>query len=166
MEGLDYDGVVEPWKADLIVARARRMGFRPDEIHDVQQQMIMDVAEFRFDAAKSNGAKESTALQSLIDNQLKKICRANARYRAHLNRLGREVADGRSSPQADIVQDVRAAIATLPEHEQLVGRALAEGYSRPEIARKLGCGWHTVDRIVRRIRRSFEDRGLDPRSRA
>jgi DNA-binding NarL/FixJ family response regulator len=166
MERLDYDGVVEPWKADLIAARARRMGFRQDEIPDVQQQMILDVAAFRFDAAKSNGAKESTALQSLIDNQLKKICRANARYRAHLNRLGREVADACSPPQSDIVHDVRAALAELPEREQFVGRALAEGYTRLEITRRLGCSWHAVDRIVRRIRRSFEDRGLDPRSRA
>ena len=163
MEKLDYDGVVEPWKAELIVARARRMGFRPDEIPDIQQQMILDVAAFRFDASKSNGAKESTALQCIIDNQLKKIRRSRARYRAHLNRVGRDATSDYSSPPMDTVQDVRAALAGLPEREQCLCRALADGYSRHEIAKRLGCGWHTVDRILRRIRRSLEELGLDPR---
>jgi hypothetical protein len=34
MDRLDYDGIVDGWKVDLIVARARRMGFRRDEIDD------------------------------------------------------------------------------------------------------------------------------------
>ncbi|MGE4157639.1 MAG: hypothetical protein AB7F75_00915 [Planctomycetota bacterium] len=165
MERLDYDGIVEPWKVELIVTRARRMGFRWDEIPDAQQQMILDVVGFEYDAAKSNGAKESTALQALIDNHLKKFCRSNARYRAHLDRLGSTVSDGAFSPNLHAILDVRAVVAELPEREQAVCRMLAEGCRKVDIARKLGCCWHTVASIVRRLRRLFEELGLDPGSR-
>ncbi len=163
MERLDYDGVVEPWKVALIVARAKRMGFRRDEIHDVQQQMILDVVGFRFDPARSNGAQESTALQALIDNQLKKMCRTTARHRARMDRLSREPIPEVYFPEHERALEVRTAVAALPEREQAVCRALVEGYSKPDIAGKLGCGWHTVDRIVRHIRQRFEENGLDPR---
>ncbi len=39
----DYGELVEQWKVDLIVQRARRKGFRPDEIEDVQQDVIRAV---------------------------------------------------------------------------------------------------------------------------
>lgn len=88
METVSYRGVLARWKVELIAKRARRMGFRADEIPDIQQQIVVDLLAFQFDRA--NGAKESTALQALIDNQLKKICRSTARYRAHLERFGAE----------------------------------------------------------------------------
>ena len=45
MKTVSYEGLVERWKVDLISERARRMGFRPDEIPDVQQQIIMEVLQ-------------------------------------------------------------------------------------------------------------------------
>lgn len=161
MEKLYYDGIVEPWKVELIVARAWRMGFRRDELPDVQQQLILEVVGFKYDPARSNGAKESTALQSVVDNHLKKMCRTTARYRARVDRL-------RDTPPPEAVfenhertVDVRSAVAALSEREREVCRALSEGYSKQEIAKLLRCGWHTVDRLMRRIRAAFEELGLD-----
>ncbi|NLS92243.1 MAG: hypothetical protein GXX96_08695 [Planctomycetaceae bacterium] len=37
---------------------------------------------------------------------------------------------------------------------------LSQGYSKSAIAKELGCGWHTVDRIVRDIREKFESQGF------
>jgi len=37
---------------------------------------------------------------------------------------------------------------------------LSQGYSKSAIARELECGWHTVDRLVREIRRQFEEHGF------
>jgi RNA polymerase sigma factor (sigma-70 family) len=157
METVNYDGVVERWKVDLIAARARRMGFRADEIPDVQQQIILDVIAFRFDADKSNGARESTALQALIDNHLKNICRASARYQAHLEQLGGERPLESDFESEELAADIRAMMTTLTEREQDVCLALARGESKHEIAERLGCGWHTVDRLVQRIREHFAD---------
>ena len=161
METVNYDGVVERWKVDLIAARARRMGFRQDEIPDVQQQIILDVIAVRFDSERSNGAKESTALQALIDNQLKNICRASARYQTHLERLGAEQSLETDFEPEELAADVRETLASLSDREQDVCIALAKGESKHEIAGRLGCGWHTIDRLVRRIREHFAECGLD-----
>lgn len=161
MEKNYYDGIVERWKSDLIVARARRMGFRPDEITDVQQQIIQEVAAFHFAPVKSNGATEATALVALIDNNLKMICRTMARYRVRLDRLREEPIPSPEFEDQEKLLDIRAAVAALPEREQRVCKALGEGYSKHEIAKLLHCGWHTVDRLIRRIRAHFEEIGLD-----
>ena len=163
---LDYGGLVEPWKVDLIIARAKGMGFRCDEIEDVQQELILDVMRFRYEKAKSNGAAETTALIALIDNRLKKLVRARARYRTHLERF-RDAAERSWEPATDEERaiDINDVVASLAERERTVCRALAFGLTRNEIARMLGCGWHTVDRIIGRIRLRFEECGLDPRMR-
>ena len=160
MEENNYDGFVERWKADLIVSRARRMGFRPDEIPDVQQQIIMEVAAFRFVPAKSNGATQTTALVAMIDNKLKQICRTMVRYRLRLDRLREEPIPNPDFEDQQKIMDIHDAVAALPEREQLVCKALSEGCSKREIAKLLHCGWHTVDRLIRRIRAYFEDIGL------
>ena len=161
METVNYDGVVERWKVDLIATRARRMGFRPDEMPDIQQQIILDVMAFRFDADKSNGAKESTALQALIDNHLKNICRASARYQAHLERFGGERLQESDFEPEELAADIRAVLETLPERERVVCIGLANGSSKHELAQHLGCGWHTVDRLIVRICERFAENGLD-----
>jgi RNA polymerase sigma factor (sigma-70 family) len=162
MVKLDYDGLVEPWKVDLIIARAKRMGFRCEEIEDVQQELILDVMSFRYETAKSNGASETTALIALIDNRLKKLVRAQVRYRAHVDQF-REEAERSYEP---VTCDRRAihvnsVVAALAQRERAVCRALGFGLTSNEIAKSLGCGWYTVDRIVARIRQRFEECGLD-----
>ena len=162
MKRLNYDGLVEPWKVDLIVARAKCMGFRCDEIEDAQQELILDVMKFRYETAKSNGATETTALVALIDNRLKKLVRTRARYRAHVDRF-REDAELSYEPITgdERAIDVRGVVASLAEREREVCRALGFGLTKHEIAKMLGCGWHTVDRIVSHIRQRFEECGLD-----
>jgi len=161
MERLNYDGLVEQWKVDLIVRRAKRMGFRNDELADIQQEIILDVLEFQYDPAKSNGAKERTALQSLIDNRLRHIRRTAMREKVKIKRIRDQVRQSYDDAEQQRVLDVHDAIAALSPREQAVCRALAEGRSKHEIAKQLGCGWHTVDRLVCRIRDRFEKIGLD-----
>jgi DNA-directed RNA polymerase specialized sigma24 family protein len=161
MDKLSYEGLVEQWKVDLIASRARRMGFRDDEIDDAQQRIVVELLKFKFDVKKSNGAKESTALQSLIDNQLIKICRSNGRYHAHLDHLRVGTHDGLYFENEDRRLDMQDAIEQLSEREQKVCWALSEGLSKDEIAKLLHCAWHTVERLIRRIRQYFSDLGLD-----
>lgn len=162
MERLDYDGVVEPWKVELIVSRAKRLGFRRHDLEDVQQELILDVMSFRYDRAKSNGATETTALTALIDNRLKKLIRSEARYRAHLEQFMKD-SERANEPARDDrpAVDVWNAVQALTPRERTVCHALARGRSKHAVARMLGCGWHTVDRLVRRIREHFRELGLE-----
>ena len=79
MDRPEYDDLVEPWKVALLVARAVRMGFAGEDLKDALQDIMPIVVAFKFELAKSNGAKESTALTALIDNQLRMILRKRAR---------------------------------------------------------------------------------------
>jgi len=156
-----YDGVLEKWKVNLILHRAKRHGFRPHEIPDVLQEAVLVVLEFEYDPNHANGATERTALTTIIDNCLRKIKRSGARYRMHLERLGQDASEY-SRDEVDLrAVDVAAAMADLSAREQAVCRGLADGMSKAQIAKQMGCGWHTVERIIRRLRQRFEQLGLE-----
>jgi DNA-directed RNA polymerase specialized sigma24 family protein len=169
----DYGGLVAPWKVTLIASRARRLGFRGHELEDVQQKIILDVAGFQFDPARSNGAAEITPLTRLIDNRLLTLRRAALREKNRFERLGRDLGVSDGNAAADSGYDslgtrtaVQAILADLSPEEQTVCLALGEGQNINEIAQTLGCGWYTVSRRITRIRRRFRAVGLDGRGRA
>jgi len=168
----DYGSLVETWKVDLIVDRARRKGFRRDEIEDVQQEIIPAVLDFEYDSSKANGATEATALTALIDKQLTFLQRGRARRRRHEERYRelRGAVDGRSAPapvqpdperQAALAMDVRQAVAKLTPKEQAVCAALSRDQARSRIAEDLGVSRYQLDRIIDGIRERFEAMGLD-----
>ena len=168
----DYGQLVEAWKVDLILDRARRKGFRQDEMEDVQQDVIQAVMDFRFEPEKSNGATENTALTALIDKQLTFIQRGRARHHKHHERFkelmgvrdGQPVQDAMVESQERAIAlalDVRKAVAKLTPQEQDICAALARGENRFNVAKGLGASRYELDRIIERIREQFQKRGLD-----
>ncbi len=75
----NYRRLVEQWKVELNERRARKKGFRPDEVDDVLQDVLPVVVAFRFEPERSNGATETTALVAVIDKRLAHIRRGHAR---------------------------------------------------------------------------------------
>jgi len=161
MEKLNYDGLLDRWKSDLIVRRALRMGFRPDRVTDIQQRLVSAVMEFDYCHEKSNGATERTALRSLIDNQLKKIRREDYRYQAAKDAWADMPVDSIDFETEELILDVRQGMAGLSERERKVCHWLIEGRTPHAMAKLMKCGWYTVDRIIIRIREHFESLGLN-----
>ena len=161
MEMPKYDGVIEQWKVDLITHRAKLLGFRAHELPDALQEAVLVVLEFEYDPNHANGATERTALVPIIDNRLRKMKRSATRYRAHVERLGQSALEFSREEVDPRVLDVATVVADLTEREQAVCHGLADGLSKAQIARELGCGWHTVERVIRRLRKRFEELGLD-----
>lgn len=163
-----YGAVLPRWKNDLIIARAKRMGLRGPELLEAQQELVLHVAAFQHEPSRSNGASKETALIAVIDRRLKALCRSRSRFDRHQQcaRDQRAVhtrcTDARSNVDQHLLAlDVREAIARLTPREQLVCKLLGEGESVARIAEELGCGWHTVRRIIARLRALFQDMGLD-----
>ncbi len=159
----DYGGAIAQWKLDLILARARRLGFRRHDLEDVQQELVVTVLRFSFDPAKSNGATELTVLTAVIDNKLLAIRRAKLRYAKRFAELGDEeltLEDSFSTESLEQAADVQRAVVSLPPPGQGICSALAEGRSVNDIARSEGTSWHTVRRQIDGIRRRFERVGL------
>ncbi len=48
MKRFCYDGVLERWKIELALQRARRMGFRDDQLDDVAED-----ADYTFDGGEN-----------------------------------------------------------------------------------------------------------------
>ncbi|MGE3808278.1 MAG: hypothetical protein AB7K24_26760 [Gemmataceae bacterium] len=164
MDGNDYSGVVESWKIELLGQRAKRLGFREDELPDLQQEIVFDIISFQFDPAKSNGATEATALTAVIDRRLKTFLRTKCRYQSRIERLQNGQHGELESRQADqdqLALDVRDVIARLPEREQLICKRLLEGHCLNHIVEELRCSWPTLKRLLVGIRRSFREQGLE-----
>jgi DNA-directed RNA polymerase specialized sigma24 family protein len=160
MEMPNYDGLVDTWKVNLIVQRAKRHGFKPHEIPDALQEVVLVLLEFQYDPDQANGATERTALTTVIDNRLRKMKRSAARYRKHLECLGQDATELSREEVNPLAIDVASVVTDLSEREQLICRGLADGLSKAELAKQMGCGWHTIDRIVRGLRNRFEQLGL------
>jgi len=164
-----YQGLLDDWKFDLIVTRAKCHGFHDHEIDDAIQEVVLDVLAFRYDPAQSNGATESTALTTVIDNRLRMIRRAELRHHKRIERfkLHHGVDESRDRyPQptedktAPLIVDVREAIAKLPPKQQQLCKTLMTGETLADVARRKGGDWHVAARMLAHVRRHFIDAGL------
>ena len=155
-----YEGKVPQWKVNLTLGRIRAFGFPKDEWQDVLQDVVVDIMKFRFDAARANGAKESTALCAVVNNRLMSIMRGRERSRDRTRRHAAAVPF-LYEDRTELQLDVRSVVASLAPFEQTVCAGLARGDSRHQIALALGCGWYKVDRAVEAIRARFEELGLE-----
>jgi DNA-directed RNA polymerase specialized sigma24 family protein len=156
-----YTDIVDHWKIELLRTRARRLGFDPHDIQEAEQEIVPLLAEFQFDP--TNGATERTALTCVIDNRLKNVKRRSARYARHIAESRSMKCDDAvdTTARSLLVIDVRDAVAGLPDREQAVCRGLLDGDSVHEIAKQLGCTWHTIRRLLDGIRERFTAMGLD-----
>ena len=152
------------WHTQLIEARGRRMGLASADLDDAVQEITPRVLAFRYDPAKSNGASLKTALTAVIDRCLLAIRRRELRYAKCLERARNAKSDhGEASTYEDstpLQLDVHTALSQLSTDEREICEALSHGFSIHEIATRLGCDWHTVNRRVTRIRVRFTELGL------
>lgn len=169
----DYGSLVERWKVDLITARARKKGFRTDEIDDAEQEIVPAIMRFVYDPSKANGATETTALTALIDRQLTFIQRGCARRRKYERRYQQLHGAPACAPlepdhqhRVGLTMDVRQAVADLPPLEQAVCAALARDEARFQIATEMCLTRYGLGRVIDGIRERFEAIGLDSWMRA
>jgi RNA polymerase sigma factor (sigma-70 family) len=157
----NYGGLVESWKLNLIIRRAKSMRFSPDEIEDVLQELFFKVIAFNYEIAKSNGASEKTAFIKMINNHIRTLVRRKIRYQSRLDQLKEESIDS-YDPTAinESALDVRSVVESLPDNERNICQALGAGFSINEIANEFALEWHKVKRIVNRVRERFEECGL------
>ncbi|HEY3325070.1 MAG TPA: hypothetical protein VGP72_31745 [Planctomycetota bacterium] len=161
-----YEGLLEDWKVEMIVERARRKGIRPGELADVQQEVAIAILRFRFDPQKANGASEASAIRGLIDKRITHIQRGNARAKKRVERYQLLCMDSSTEPDnsepVSLTMDVESVVATLPRGEKAVCEALARGESREATAKALGISRYEVEILLGQTRERFNNAGLAP----
>jgi len=112
---------------------------------------------FPKDAGLKATATEKTVLTALIDNCLKEMLRAEKRYRFHVVQYEDEMEPEYAPDDIEHLGiDLRLAAENFLQQECLVCAALQAGHSKNAIAAQLGCGWHTVDRVIESVRKRLE----------
>jgi RNA polymerase sigma factor (sigma-70 family) len=160
----NYDGLIDRWKVDIAVKRARKMGFRDHDLDDALQEIVMALLGFTYDEARSNGATEATAVTAVIDNVLRTMRRKECRHQQRLERYAGERSIAETySPQTALAVDLQDAMATLSPAQRGICEALREGKTVNEIASTIGKSWSAVRDQIFQIRRHLERLGFQGR---
>jgi RNA polymerase sigma factor (sigma-70 family) len=171
MSGNDYGDLIEKWKIKLIALRARRLGFTSDEIPDLQQDIILELLGFEYDATQ--GASETTAFGRVIDRKLINERRNRNRdiRRINCDAISLNHVDDWACPVSNPIErcelriDLADAMTGLTETERHVCNALLHGENQASIAEQRGCSRAAVWNIVKRLRNRFRKVRLDACSR-
>jgi len=165
---LSYGDLVEQWKVDLIVQRAKYFGIPEHDWPDIQQHIILDILNFKYDPQHELGAEERTVLTSLIDNKIIDLLRKQTIQDEHFQELleafgltyPREEALAYSENKA-LCYDIQDAMTHLSGNEKAVCIGLMAGCSIRQIAQKLHCRRESIRHMIQNIRRIFKELGVD-----
>ncbi|HRR82446.1 MAG TPA: sigma-70 family RNA polymerase sigma factor [Planctomycetota bacterium] len=168
----EYGDLIERWKVDLIRARARRFGFRPDDIPDLEQTIVLELLSAGYRPGLEGGAAERTFTIAVIDRQLKETLRSRRRDLRRVNHEARSLdadpaaAEEVPSPRPDstldgLSLDVQAAMVGLTPTERAICQALSEGQSQADIARERGCSRAAISKHIAQVALKLCGWGVD-----
>jgi len=157
----EYEGLFEKREVELIRQWAKRGGIQPEEVPDVLQEVAMVVVQQPDDWPATTSAERKQLLWVVTRNVLGKIKRAERRRRRRDEQKATMVEEAYCDDATPIRLDVQEVVARLDERCQTVCELLSQGLSKSQIAERMQCGWHTVDRLVRTIRERLEEAEVD-----
>lgn len=167
-ETLDYNGLIEDWKLELIIDRAKRFGIPKHDWPDVQQSAVLDILKFEYDAGKNNTAKENTILTAIIDHKIISLIRKESlhqkTFEEYLERKGYWNTDQECfcyAVQYGFREDLQHALMQLDDQQRFVCLGLIDGLSMRKIAQKLKCRQSAIKQIIDSIRDIFEQLGVN-----
>lgn len=166
-----YGDLLPEWKHKLIIQRARARGVPPEDLAEVQQEVILAVLGYEHDPSK--GATEKSALYLVIDRQITMYQRSHARrlglherYCADQGIADTEPTVPSGQSNHELHMDLQALIGQLSPIEQAVCAGLADGHPVSGLVTRLGVSRYEVDQTIGRIQDRFRKAGLAPGSRA
>lgn len=166
-KALSYGDLVEQWKVELIVQRARHFGIPEHDWADIQQSIILEILNFKYDPENAQGAEERTALTTVIDNRIINLLKKQSCQSEYYEEYLRQ--NGHTNPQEEALSysennalycDIQDAIDRLSAKEKAVCAGLMDGLSIRQLARKLRCRQQSVQCMIQNIRGVFKELGV------
>lgn len=161
-----YEGMLEDWKAKLMIMRARTLGFRGEELDDALQDLALVVAAFKFDPVRAQGMSEESTLAVVMDNFLRNQLRTQKRRQRRENTdadyRGRNSVDYVSEISMQQDTDINAFALHLKPFHQKVLHYLRDGKDLTWIAIKLDVRWQTVQEATEKIGANMAHCGIIP----
>lgn len=167
-----YGDLIEEWKVGMIVARAKRYGFRDDEIPDLEQMIVPELLNANFNRELRDGATETTFVIAIIDRHLQKVLRDRSRDKRRVNYEASPLPSAEVITERDFFSlreterirlriDLETIMAGLSPEEKQICAGLIRGETQTEIAGAMGKSKAAVSNAVRRLREKFQKWGLD-----
>jgi len=153
----NYEKLLEPWEQRLISARARRFGFRWDELEDLEQKIVPSLVSASFQ--DDGRSKRVTFLINIIDRQLRRVRRDRRRDIRRVNYEARSL-EGMSEARlgsADGIDrlcmrlDVDSALSRLSAEDRFICISLRRGESEADIARLLCISAQSMSEKMRNL---------------
>ena len=155
-----YGRLIEEWEVGMITARAKRYGFREDEIPDLEQQIVPELLKTDFKPGLRGGAEETTFVIGIIDRHLKKILRDRYRNvrRANYEIVPINVEDVvtqhsffkmRETERLHLRIDLETAMAGLSADEREICKGLMRGETQTNIARSMKKSKAALSEVVK-----------------
>ena len=157
----EYEGVFEKSEIEPIRRWAKRSGFSSSEIPDVLQEVAITVIRQPADWAEAGKSRRRQLLWLFTRNALGKIRRTEERRRQRDEQKAMMTEEAYCDNVTPMRLDVQEVVAGLDEQCQTVCKLLSEGLSKMQIAQRLGCSWHAVNRTVRTISQRLEAAEVD-----
>ena len=167
MSDNSYGNLLKPWQVKLIAKRARRFGFRDDELPDLEQRIVPKLICAQFHKNGSAGA--TTFSIRIIDRQLSSVLRDRKRSVRRINAeaLPLEIASENSLAIVDGIEhlclkmDLQDALIRLTSEERYICISLQRGDSQTDIARALRKSSPTIYEKTKSMALKFRLWGLD-----
>ncbi len=154
----NYDGMIASWKVERIRYRAKHVGLTGHDFDDAVQEIVLYLfTEFKHDHSRSS---DRTATSIVINNRLKMFLRSRRRYRKMIEKAAEPEKTETPQGQIQLALDIQELYATMSPEEQTICVSLSEGYSANEIASRWHCHPSKIQRIIKRIRQLFQERGM------
>jgi len=159
MRKRDYEGVFDGDELALIRSLARQAGVRRHELPDILQEIALDLVQ-SDEWSQAEPAERGGMLWVATRNAVSRITRKESRQRRRDEQKAL-LCDELYWDKAPLQLDVQDTVASLDSRCQEVCGYLVEGLSADAISRRMGCSWHTVTALIRKIRDRFEETGVD-----
>jgi DNA-directed RNA polymerase specialized sigma24 family protein len=156
-EGLEPRGPESPAKVELIRKLARAKGFKPQDLPDIEQELVIQLLDLEKRYPDLPPDQEKALVTRTIHYRLLDI-RKSVSFRFWSKAVSLGAIKESEAPEqcpSKSSQQIAEAISYLPDRDQMVCQELMKGSSGQEIAALLDVREETVCRIKRRLRPHF-----------
>jgi DNA-directed RNA polymerase specialized sigma24 family protein len=140
----------------VIARRARKLGFRGQDADEVIQLTAIRLSRTNI--------RDEAMILSATDESVADVRRREARHQGRVERLGQlamsDTVESCDSATAAAL-DLQAVIERLPARDRTVCDLLGRGLSTREVANQVGVSIRSVQFATRRIKKHFEESGVE-----
>jgi len=160
MLGNKYEGLFSTQETKQIRRQIKQVGLSSEDAADVMQEVVVALLQSHSDWSLLRSTKRKQLLWGLTRDIASKSRRSMQRQRCRDERKAITTQEAYYDKTTSLCQEVQDMVGSLDQRQQSICELLSQGLSKSQIAERMGCKWHTVNRLVATIRLQFKADGF------